>query len=249
MRVSSCRLIVDPPASGAWNMAVDEVLLDAATQGGECCLRFYQWSSPTLSLGYFQWAGARVEHPASLQCDLVRRSTGGGAILHDLELTYSLVVGAEHPLAADPGRLYDRVHTALIDTLGELGIAAGLCRGGRRYKPDDKPFLCFQRHSAGDVLLEGVKIAGSAQRKRRGAILQHGSVLLGTSEHAPELKGLEELSEKRVSVDQVVQIWTKYLAKSLNVAWHMRPLAENERDAVRAMVAKKFGWAKWTNRK
>ncbi|MEM6330787.1 MAG: lipoate--protein ligase family protein, partial [Planctomycetota bacterium] len=87
-----CRLIVDPPQPGARNMAVDEALLDAAAAGAGATLRLYRWSSPTLSLGYFQPLAARAAHPASAGCPCVRRHSGGGAIVHDHELTYSLAV-------------------------------------------------------------------------------------------------------------------------------------------------------------
>src|SRR5262245_54691837 len=83
-----CRLIVDGAAGGPWNMAVDETLLESAAASGAASLRFYGWSEPTLSLGYFQRAAARQTHATSLGCPMVRRPSGGGAILHDWELTY-----------------------------------------------------------------------------------------------------------------------------------------------------------------
>ena len=80
------RLIIDSPAEGAWNMAVDEALLDSCSRTGMPTLRFYQWSKATLSLGYFQRHRDREQHVASRDCPLVRRSTGGRAIIHDQEL-------------------------------------------------------------------------------------------------------------------------------------------------------------------
>ena len=94
-----CRLLIDPPGAGAWNMAVDEVLLEWSAEQGGCCWRLYRWQEPTLSLGYFQPYDERRRHPASRDCPAVRRLSGGGAILHDAELTYSLVVPSGHPLA------------------------------------------------------------------------------------------------------------------------------------------------------
>src|SRR5687767_13677741 len=96
------RLLIDPPASGAWNMAVDEALL-ASAAAGVATLRFYTWSQPTLSLGYFQHAHQRDAHAASRSCPLVRRASGGGAILHDRELTYSLAVPLRQRLGAQSG--------------------------------------------------------------------------------------------------------------------------------------------------
>ena len=85
------RLILDEPSSGAWNMGVDEALREWAETAGGLGLRFYQWAPATLSLGYFQTHRSRALHAGSAQLPLVRRASGGGAIVHDRELTYSLV--------------------------------------------------------------------------------------------------------------------------------------------------------------
>src|SRR2546421_118466 len=82
-RPISWRFVVDPPADGAWTMAVDEALLEATERDGLATIRFYEWSEPTLSLGYFQAHAERRLHTASAACTLVRRTSGGGAILHD----------------------------------------------------------------------------------------------------------------------------------------------------------------------
>ena len=122
-----CRLLRHAPTGGAWNMAVDEMLLEQAEGRAAACLRFYRWSEPTLSLGYFQTYADRRQHGPSLRCAAVRRLTGGGAILHDAELTYSIVLPSSHPLAARRDELYRAVHGCLIEALGQLGIAARLC--------------------------------------------------------------------------------------------------------------------------
>ena len=189
-----CRLFIDPPASGAWNMAVDETLLESAADGGGFSLRFYRWQEPTLSLGYFQQYDDRWQHAASLNCPAVRRATGGGAILHDREITYSIAVPPGHRLAVKHIALYETIHAALIDVLAGYGIHASLCQAKAGKCGRSQPFLCFQRRSPGDVLLSDVKIAGSAQRRCRGAVLQHGSVLLARSPAAPELPGLAEVA-------------------------------------------------------
>jgi lipoate-protein ligase A len=112
--------------------------------------------------------------------DVVRRLTGGGAILHDLELTYSLTVPAGHGLlSGGPNRLYELAHDAVIAALATLRVQAS--RGG----PTDGsgaargPFFCFARRHGFDVLADGAKLAGSAQRRTRAAVLQHGSIILG----------------------------------------------------------------------
>ncbi len=214
IRVEQCRLIVDPPAAGSWNMAVDEALLADAVDAGVATLRFYQWSEPTLSLGYFQRHADRYEHAASSACAVVRRQSGGGAILHDRELTYSLALPPSHPLARDATALYTAVHDAFIQSLEpRLNSAEAhewrlmLHDKASRLGPSQEPFLCFQRRARGDLLLAcggdsteqipglpANKILGSAQRRHRRAILQHGSLLVARSPAAPELPGWEDLT-------------------------------------------------------
>ncbi len=198
------RLIQDPPADGAWNMAVDQALLAEAADGGPVTLRFYRWDRPTLSLGYFQAHAERDAHTASRGADLVRRQSGGGAILHDRELTYSLIVPPGHTLATQTQVLYDAVHEALVGILSALSpfaadsAALQLCGEAGGEAPTSEPFLCFRRRSEGDILLpvgdRTHKVVGSAQRRQRGAVLQHGSILLRRSDAAPELPGFCDLA-------------------------------------------------------
>ncbi|MGC4005904.1 MAG: hypothetical protein QM811_23405 [Pirellulales bacterium] len=120
MSFPTLSVLFDHPRAGIANMAIDEALLDAAGEGAlGPLLRFYEWSPATLSLGYFQGSSERAGHAASRNCDIVRRASGGGAILHDRELTYSLVLPAEHPLATKAEPLYRAVHQALIETLSD----------------------------------------------------------------------------------------------------------------------------------
>ena len=138
-----CRLLRHAPALGVWNMAVDEMLLEQAQDAEVACLRFYRWSEPTLSLGYFQTYTDRKEHPPSLPCAAVRRLTGGGAILHDAELTYSIVLPGTHPLAAHRDKLYQAIHGCLIEVLKRLGITARLCDAAGKIETARGPFLCL----------------------------------------------------------------------------------------------------------
>ncbi len=267
---SPLSLLLDPPAAGAWNMAVDEVLLEAAAADGQCTLRFYRWQEPTLSLGYFQTYADRWQHAASSRSAVVRRSSGGGAIMHDLELTYSLAIPARHPLAIDRLGCYRAIHLALIETLAQWGIEAtmagkpsppaplpkgeGSCgmptisKGEGSHAPaaQREPFLCFQRRSPGDVLVGEVKIAGSAQRRCRGAVLQHGSVLLARSTDAPELAGLEELTAHAISCEQLIEAWLVRLAGALSATWQTGQLSDEQRRRANALVAEKYASPVWT---
>ena len=103
------------PARGTWRST--KRCSRTAVDGGVATLRFYQWSEPTLSLGYFQRYDDRHQHAASRKCAVVRRQSGGGAILHDRELTYSLTLPASHPLTRDATALYTAVHNAFIQAL------------------------------------------------------------------------------------------------------------------------------------
>ncbi len=241
-----CRLLIDPPASGAWNMAVDEVLLETAAASGHATLRFYRWSEPTLSLGYFQEYADRFQHPASRQSAVVRRLTGGGAILHDHELTYSLTAPAGHPWVRERDRLYATLHTALIDALATLGVFAALCKPAAPRPAKGEPLLCFQRRALGDVLVGDTKVAGSAQRRRRGAVLQHGSVLLARAAAAPELDGLSELTGRPIGDEELSSAWLPPLLARLAADWQRDELSPQQRTQAHVLATNRYAAAAWT---
>jgi lipoate-protein ligase A len=243
---TNCCLLIDPPASGAWNMAVDEVLLEEVSARGGCWWRFYRWEEPTLSLGYFQSCDDRRRHAPSRGCPVVRRLSGGGAIMHDVEVTYSFAVAASHPLASARERLYETVHATLLDVLRDWGIEASLVGPSPRRVSGVQPLLCFERHCRGDVLVGRSKIAGSAQRRRRRAILQHGSVLLGRSAAAPELDGLKELAGRAIDPQRLVEVWLERLGRRLELTFHPKPLSPEQRRRAAELVRTKYGSASWT---
>jgi lipoate-protein ligase A len=240
-------LIFDPPASGPWNMAVDETLLASAWRDGIATLRFYGWEPPTLSLGYFQFVADRKEHPTSRGCPMVRRWTGGGAIVHHHELTYCLTLPAGRPWPAAKD-LYAHVHQTLVATLAEWGVPAMLhrdlapdCRTALEAPARGRqPFLCFLRRACSDVVLAGHKIAGSAQRRRRGAVLQHGSVLLARSPLAPELPGIAELTGLTIAPEELAQRWVRHLAAAFGVTVQPRELTPQEREEAAYWQAERF---------
>jgi lipoyl(octanoyl) transferase len=240
-------------------MAVDEALLVSAADQGIGTLRFYQWSEPTLSLGYFQEAGDRKHHEASRNCIVVRRSSGGGAILHDREVTYSLALPKDYPLAKDADRLYDRVHDELMAVLSELLSNDSQTRVSLCNSPlptANEPFLCFERRTNGDVLIQGKesrdlawKIAGSAQRRRRGAVLQHGSVLLEMSPSAPELPGIAEIAGISINPVGLVEKMTNRLDLALDLQLEPSSLTRQERSLAERTEAERFASPAWTNRR
>jgi lipoate-protein ligase A len=186
--MSPIRLLPFADALGPNNMAADEVMLESA---GECkiaSLRFYTWSEPTLSLGYFQ---ERTKSQAG-PLPWVRRSTGGAAIVHHHELTYALALPAGKEWHSRESWIC-RFHHLIHDVLAETGIGSHLLLCGEEKKLGE--VLCFLHQTPGDLLIDGSKVAGSAQRKRKGALLQHGSILLSRSEHAPMLAGINDLGK------------------------------------------------------
>lgn len=171
----------DPPCDGPTNMARDESLLYSPAHR-PAALRLYGWEPPTLSLGCFQRYADLNRLPAEVRAlAVVRRPTGGGAILHDREVTYGLAINDDRPpLDRSPAELYRLVHrcwqAALAAQVADLALA-----------PDDfpppnprrGPFFCFEKPGRTDLLRGNQKILGSAQRRVPGRVLQHGSLLLG----------------------------------------------------------------------
>lgn len=190
-------------------MAVDAALLESALHEGTCTLRCYQWAQPTLSLGYFQSADSLPAAPELANLPVVRRLSGGGAIVHHHELTYSCAIPPSHPLAADPFRLYTLVHHAFIEILRGLGVPAAL-RGTARPEKSTE-FLCFGRGDDFDVVVAGHKVLGSAQRRRKGAILQHGSLVLARSDFSPAFPGLSDLAGHEISPACLLALATEAL--------------------------------------
>ncbi len=182
------RLLTDPPLSGPENMARDEALLAGCTSPGAApVLRLYAWSPPTISLGYFQdYAEYEKLPPPAGELAVVRRTTGGGAILHDLEVTYSISMPLTHPLIRDrPQRLYELAHAAIIAAVGRPVRLLGCDHHACDASPRRGPFFCFARRHGLDVVVDdrsgigGVsKLAGSAQWRTTRAVLQHGSIIL-----------------------------------------------------------------------
>ena len=161
--------------SAALNMAVDEALLETAEIP---TIRFYTWDHPALSFGYFG-KFADVENHAS-QRDLARRWTGGGIVFHGDDLTYSIVIPATEPVFRESSRsIYERIHNALRDALvseGRDAVVAAVADRGSGVSDADYNGHCFANPVRADVLSNGRKVAGAAQRRTRRGLLQQGSI-------------------------------------------------------------------------
>lgn len=200
-------LVRDRARCGIDNMQIDDRLLQHAVPDGPIVVRIYRWSEPTLSLGHFQQIEELIDdtagssQPSLTRLPWVRRKTGGGAILHDHEITYSFVIPSSKGLM-DKGAnevLYRAVHESVRDGLIRLGFEAALsenctCSVATNVGEKD-PFLCFQRRTPVDLLVGTHKVLGSAQRRTRAGLLQHGSLLIRASPEFEALRGIEDLGE------------------------------------------------------
>ncbi|MFT5284955.1 MAG: lipoate-protein ligase A [Planctomycetota bacterium] len=186
-------------------MAVDEaLLLDGSAPP---TLRFYTWSPAALSLGYFQrWTDVPAAERAGT---VVRRLTGGGAIHHARELTFSFTAREDHALYRGPVReSYERIHTAIAKVLSEFGVDARL-RGENSVQSDvDATGMCFHKSTDLDLIWDRGKGLGSAQRRTGGRVLHHGSIKIGSSDLEPGISTLdssapslaaEELAERLIA--------------------------------------------------
>lgn len=228
------RQIVEPvPNSGAWNMAVDQALLQSAFENGIATLRWYSWE-PTASLGYFQSETELQNDSRLANLPHIRRLSGGGTLVHDQELTYSLTLPPSQSLITRPIELYRIVHQCIAAELSSRGANAML--RGVTVKNRKEPVLCFAREDEHDLVLNGHKILGSAQRRRRGAILQHGGLLLAASSVTPELLGLRNLCPE-INLDRLAETLGATILSEVAETWENGTLTTQELENVHAIIA------------
>jgi lipoate-protein ligase A len=249
LTLKSIRLVKDQPTTGSWNMAIDDALLAEQLPPETAILRLYRWSPATLSLGYFQLLEDREAHQDSQQLDCVRRASGGGAILHDQELTYSFVFPSSGLSANEISDVYDLFHDSLISVFQSRGINAQKCTNPPEMTQSGKPFLCFQRRSSGDILLNDYKIVGSAQRRNRHQVLQHGSILLRQSSYAPELPGILELTNIDLTSLDWLTDWLQELSCRLNSQLSNYTLTHECLKTAHKIEADKFLNDQWTHKR
>lgn len=265
------RLIDDEEGSGAYNMAVDESILHCSPQLKLPTLRFYTWDPPALSLGYFQNI-KEIDREAcqAKGIDIVRRVTGGRAVLHRHELTYSLVM----PLFMLPGTLietYECISSALARGLKSLGLPAVL--SPPRGRVSTETAACFDAPGSAEITVHGKKAIGSAQTRRGESLLQHGSIplyndyrLLTELLHIPEEKKdrlASLLDRKATSLGQIgfkigkreeYQNFLSPLKQSIargfeeefGCTLETQPLTQEEQDMVHQYSKDKYSREEWT---
>ncbi|MGH7170726.1 MAG: lipoate--protein ligase family protein [Gemmataceae bacterium] len=227
-------------------MAADETLLEAAA-AGTASFRLYAWSQPTLSLGYFQCCAGSRAFPGLGELAWVRRPSGGAALVHHLELTYALALPAGLPWRKREESWLKSMHGILRDALETFGVSARPCGDSEERKLGD--VLCFLHHTPGDLLIGETKIAGSAQRKQRGALLQHGSILLAASPFTPRLPGIREVTGTVLLAESLGDAAIEQLMK--HTGWHLVStewtLAERQR--IEELADGKYSHAAWNNKR
>jgi len=264
--------------SPSFNMALDEALLDWHSEGLiPPVIRFYEWEPATLSIGYFQQAKRDINLEALREQGIgfVRRPTGGRAVLHEHELTYSVIVTESYPnMPESVTEAYRVLSEGILQGFHNLGMDAYFSVPDTEEKKADlkqpKSAVCFDAPSWYELVVEGKKIAGSAQTRQKGVILQHGAILLDldeekllsvfnfSSEEAKE-RMRKKLPEKAVainslvndpvSIEQCVTAFRDGFAKSLQIELKPFTLSEEQLNYVRDLEEKKYAHDDWNFKK
>lgn len=265
------RLINSGFQSGAENMALDEALLHSVSNGNSSpVLRFYRWKPATMTLGYAQSVQTDLDLDVCRDAgiDIVRRSTGGRAVLHDNEVTYSVIAplssGAFGNTVLDCYRVISEV---LQKALSSLGLQAQLVPG----KPlagqkNLAKAVCFSAPSQYELVIDGCKVAGSAQKRFGQAFLQHGSIpveldlnLLGralradvnreVSDSLNKVGWLNRYSERSLAVSEVEETLAEVFSEHLNITWEQSNPTVEEMALSASLNKEKFGNKDWNFRR
>jgi lipoyl(octanoyl) transferase len=266
------RLVRSAAARGAENMAVDDAVLQAVCENkSPCTLRVYAWQPPCLSLGYAQpFHDLDISRLDELGWDVVRRPTGGRAILHTDELTYALIAPDSHP-AFSGGVLasYRKLSAALVRALENLGLDVDVSPDTALPEEQRREPVCFQSPSAYEITVRGKKIVGSAQLRRRGAVLQHGSIplsgditricrVLKYDDEAARREAVYGVRMRSATVEDILQtpvIWetavralTQGFEQALGWEFSEGNLSPLELKTSRALIESRYDSQEWTRR-
>lgn len=267
------RLIISDSDSPAWNMAADEMLLLTSSQSSfPTTLRFYSWQIPTLSLGYAQSIqDVNLQNLRSKKWGLVRRPTGGKAILHVDEVTYSVTAPLTSPVAS--GNLldsYQRISRALVRALSLMGLNAA---NDREYNPpvgvNKSGAVCFEVPSNYEITVNGKKLIGSAQARKNQAMLQHGAIpLQGDLTRINEVLAyedetaliienqkllahattIEQVSGKVFSWEKTVNFLRSGFAQEFDVSLVEDCYSQNELENIQTLASTKYDSPEWNYR-
>ncbi|WP_203246931.1 lipoate--protein ligase family protein [Sporosarcina beigongshangi] len=264
--------------SASYNMALDEALLEWHSKGEiGPVLRFYEWQPATLSIGYFQSVEKEIEMDAVREHGLgfVRRPTGGRGVLHEHELTYSVIVSESYPeMPETVTEAYRVISGGVLEGFRNLGLDAQFSVPQTVEQSDDlkkpKSAVCFDAPSWYELVVEGKKVAGSAQTRQKGVILQHGAILLSLDENKlvslfkfkseeqrermlaslPEKAvAIDRLMNRVVAVEECVEAFAKGFEDALDMQLEPLQLSEQQLEFVRDIERKKYANDDWTFKK
>ncbi|MCU5746353.1 lipoate--protein ligase family protein [Staphylococcus sp. SQ8-PEA] len=260
-----------------YNMAMDEALLNFVSQGEiEPVIRFYTWDPPTLSVGYFQRLEKEIDIDKVREkgYGLVRRPTGGRGVLHDKELTYSVIVPEDHPeMPTTVTEAYKVISQGLLEGFRSLGFDAYFSiprsEEERAKLRQPRSAVCFDAPSWYELVVEGKKIAGSAQVRQKGVILQHGSLLQDVDIDDlfdmfkfknPRLKekmkaaflekavAMNDISQKHITIEEMEEAFEQGFKKGLNIDLQPLQLTEEQLKEVEK-IRDKYKSDEWMYRK
>lgn len=264
--------------SASYNMALDEALLEWHSQGEiGPVLRFYEWEPATLSIGYFQSVEKEIDMDAVEQLGLgfVRRPTGGRGVLHEHELTYSVIVSEQYPdMPETVTEAYRVISGGLLKGFRNLGLDAEFSIPETVKQNADlknpKSGVCFDAPSWYELVVEGKKVAGSAQTRQKGVILQHGAILLSLDEDklvslfkfkSEKLRertrlalpkkavAIDRLTDRDVSITECTEAFAKGFEDALDMQLEPLILTEEQLAMVKEIEQKKYANDEWTYRK
>jgi lipoyl(octanoyl) transferase len=265
------RLINTPPASGAWNMAVDEAILEHIGRGASIpTLRLYAWTPACLSLGHAQpFADVDMNRLKQRGWEVVRRATGGRAILHTDELTYSVIAPSNEPrVEGSILESYNRLAQALLLAVKNLKIPVEMKEGKTTEAATPNP-VCFEVPSTYEITVNGKKLIGSAQARKKEGVLQHGSLpLIGDLTRICQALVFEteagrEAASKRllerattvesalgyeVSWENAAQAFSHAFEAQLELSFEVAELSQSESRRAEELVQEKYAHAAWTQR-
>ncbi|MBJ7883786.1 lipoate--protein ligase family protein [Bacillaceae bacterium HSR45] len=259
-------------------MALDEALLFWHSENKiPPTIRFYGWNPPTLSVGYFQNIEKEINLDAVKKHGLgfVRRPTGGRGVLHDQELTYSVIVSEEHPeMPKTVTEAYRVISEGILEGFRELELDAYFAiprtEKEKQSLKNPRSSVCFDAPSWYELVVEGRKVAGSAQTRQKGVILQHGSILLDLDEDKlfdlfiykndrlrermqrnfkQKAVAINELTKEKVTIEEASEAFKKGFEKGLNI--HLEPyeLTEEETEFVEDLARTKYATDEWNYRR
>ncbi|WP_457982211.1 lipoate--protein ligase family protein [Bacillus paralicheniformis] len=262
----------------AFNMALDEALLYWHSENKiPPTIRFYGWNPPTLSVGYFQNIEKEINLDAVKKHGLgfVRRPTGGRGVLHDQELTYSVIVSEEHPeMPKTVTEAYRVISEGILEGFRELGLDAYFAiprtEKEKQSLKNPRSSVCFDAPSWYELVVEGRKVAGSAQTRQKGVILQHGSILLDLDEDKlfdlfiykndrlrermqrnfkQKAVAINELAKEKITIEEASKAFKKGFEKGLNI--HLEPyeLTDEETEFVADLARTKYAADEWNYRR